>query len=73
MYKSSTLMLMITGISVGLNSVSDYWKAKRAFISVFKTMRNQSLIPSFYHNQGKIFPDNLRGKIEFRNVTFIIK
>jgi ABC-type multidrug transport system fused ATPase/permease subunit len=71
MFTASTLMMMITGISVGLNGVSDYPKAKRAFISVFKTMRTESLIPPFLKdNEGKIVPQNLRGKIEFRNVTF---
>ena len=71
MFTTSTLMMMITGISVGLNGVSDYPKAKRAFVSVFKTMRTESLIPPFLKdNEGKIVPENLRGKIEFRNVTF---
>ena len=71
MFTISTLMLMVTGISEGLNGISDYPKARNAFISVFKTMRTQSLIPPFYEdNQGKIAPDNLKGKIEFRNVTF---
>ena len=71
MHTSSTLMMMITGISVGLNGISDYPKAKRAFISVFQTMETPSLIPPFKRdNEGKIVPENLRGKIEFRNVTF---
>ena len=71
MYVSCSLVMMIAGISVGLNGISDYPKAKRAFISVFKTMRTESLIPPFYKdNLGKIEPDNLKGKIEFRNVTF---
>ena len=71
MFTASTLMMMITGISVGLNGISDYPKAKRAFISVFKTMRTESLIPPFLKdNEGKIEPKDLRGKIEFRNVTF---
>ena len=71
MYASCSLVMMIAGISVGLNGISDYPKAKRAFISVFKTMRIPSLIPPFLQdNQGKIEPTNLRGKIEFRNVTF---
>jgi ABC-type multidrug transport system fused ATPase/permease subunit len=62
---------MIAGLSVGLNGISDYPKAKRAFISVFKTMRTKSLIPPFLRdNQGKIEPENMKGKIEFRNVTF---
>ena len=71
MYTTATLMMMIVGVSVGLNGVSDYPKAKRAFISVFKIMRTPSLIPPFLKdNEGKIVPENLRGKIEFRNVTF---
>jgi len=70
-YSISSLVMMIAGISVGLNGISDYPKAKKAFISVFKTMRTQSLIPPFLKdNLGKIEPENLRGKIEFRNVTF---
>ena len=71
MYTSCSLVMMIAGISVGLNGISDYPKAKKAFISVFQTMRIPSLIPPFLQdNQGKIEPTNLRGKIEFRNVTF---
>ena len=71
MFASCSLVMMVAGISVGLNGISDYPKAKRAFISVFKTMRTKSFIPPFLRdNMGKIEPDNLRGKIEFRNVTF---
>ena len=71
MYAACTLFMMVAGLSVGLNGISDYPKAKRAFISVFKTMRTQSLIPPFLRdNQGKIEPENMQGKIEFRNVTF---
>ena len=47
MYASCSLVMMIAGISVGLNGISDYPKAKRAFISVFKTMKTKSLIPPF--------------------------
>ena len=65
------LMLMVAGISEGLNGISDYPKAKAAFISLFKIIRTNSLIPPFYEdNRGKIEQDNLKGKIEFRNVTF---
>ena len=71
MYACCSLFMMIAGLSVGLNGISDYPKAKRAFISVFKTMRTKSLIPPFLRdNQGKIEPENMKGKIEFRNVTF---
>ena len=65
------LMLMVAGISEGLNGISDYPKAKEAFISLFKIIRTKSLIPPFAQdNKGKIIPDKLEGKIEFRNVTF---
>ena len=54
-----------------LNGISDYPKAKQAFISVFQTMKTESLIPPFYEdNKGKINPENIKGKIEFKNVTF---
>ena len=65
------LMLMVAGISEGLNGISDYPKAKAAFISLFKIIRTNSLIPPFYEdNRGKIEPEKLKGKIEFKNVTF---
>ena len=71
LYTVAPLLLMIVGISEGLNGISDYPKAKNAFISVFKTMETESLIPPFLEdNQGKIIPENLKVKIEFRNVTF---
>ena len=71
MHTISPLLLMVVGISEGLNGIGDFPKAKSAFISIFKTMKTPSLIPPFYNdNQGKIIPQNLKGKIEFRNVTF---
>ena len=71
MFTIAPLMLMTAGISEGLNGVGEFPKAKDAFISVFKTMQTKSLIPPFYQdNEGKIIPDNIKGKIEFRNVTF---
>ena len=64
-------MLMVAGISEGLNGISDYPKAKAAFISLFKIIRTNSLIPPFYEdNRGKIEPEKLKGKIEFKNVYF---
>ena len=63
--------MMIAGISVGLNDISDYPKEKKAFISVFKTMRTERLsLPFYKDNLGKIEPENLKGKIEIKNVTF---
>ena len=71
LFTIAPIMLMVAGISEGLNGISDYPKAKEAFISVFQTMKTESLIPPFYEdNKGKIVPENIRGKIEFRNVTF---
>ncbi len=71
LYTLAPLLLMVVGISEGLNGIGDFPKAKNAFISIFKTMETQSLIPPFYKdNEGKIVPQNLKGKIEFRNVSF---
>ena len=71
MFTIAPLLLMVVGISEGLNGIGDYPKAKNAFISVFKTIETKSLIPPFLKdNEGKIVPDNIKGKIEFRNVTF---
>jgi ATP-binding cassette subfamily B (MDR/TAP) protein 1 len=71
LFSISPLIMMLAGISVGLNGVTGYPKAKKAFISLFQTMRTKSLIQPFLEdNKGKIEPGNLRGKIEFRNVTF---
>ena len=63
--------MIIADISVGVNGISEYPKEKRAFISVFKTMRTPNLNPSFLRdNFGKIESAILRGKIEFRDVSF---
>ena len=65
------VMTMSQGISQGLVGVSEYTKAKKAFSSVFSTMDTKTLIdPSEEGNKGKITPENLKGKIEFKNVTF---
>ena len=71
LFTVAPIMLMVAGISEGLNGISDYPKAKQAFISVFQTMRTETLIPPFLQdNEGKIIPENIKGKIEFKNVTF---
>ena len=65
------VITMSQGISQGLVGVSEYTKAKKAFSSVFSTMDTKTLIdPSEEGNKGKITPENLKGKIEFKNVTF---
>ena len=71
LFTVAPIMLMVAGISEGLNGISDYPKAKQAFISVFQTMRTETLIPPFLQdNEGQIIPENIKGKIEFKNVTF---
>ena len=71
MFTVAPLLLMIVGISEGLNGIGDYPKARNTFISVFKTIETKSLIPPFLKdNEGKIVPENIKGKVEFRNVTF---
>ncbi len=65
------VMTMTNGISQGLHGVTDYGKAKKSFASVFKTIDTTSEINAFEEaNRGKISADKLKGKIEFKNVTF---
>ena len=46
-------------------------KAKTAFRSIYSTLETKSLIPPFKRdNISKISANNIRGKIEFRNVYF---
>ena len=46
-------------------------KAKTAFKSIYSTLETKSLIPPFKRdNISKISANNIRGKIEFRNVYF---
>ena len=67
----ASLLLMTAGIANGLNGVSDYSKAKKAFASVFHILDTESELNPFLEAQkGKMEPDDLKGKIEFRNVTF---
>jgi ABC-type multidrug transport system fused ATPase/permease subunit len=67
----ASLLLMTAGIANGLHGVSDYPKAKKAFASVFKTLDTESKLSPFKSaQQGKTLPDDIKGKIEFRHVTF---
>jgi ATP-binding cassette subfamily B (MDR/TAP) protein 1 len=62
---------MTNGISQGLHGVADYGKAKKSFASVFRTIDTPSEINAFEEvNKGKISAENIKGKIEFKNVTF---
>ena len=64
-------MIMTMGISDGLNGISDYSKAKNAFSSIFTILDAKTELDPFKEaNEGKIEPNNIKGKIEFRNVNF---
>ena len=67
----NTLMSSTDGISDSLHGIGDYPKAKLSFKSIFKIMNTPSEINAFeYANKNKQFPENFKGKIEFKNVTF---
>ena len=51
--------------------MGDSQKAKLAFKSLFDTLDTEVKIPPFYNNnQYKISPENIKGKIEFKDVAF---
>ena len=67
----NTCMMMTQGIAQGLAGVSEYSKAQKAFKSVYSTLDTKTLIdPTPEGNEKKVPPDNLKGKIEFKKVTF---
>ena len=67
----NVVIMLSNGISNNLIGITEYSKAKKAFISVFNTMETKTLIDtSVKANEGKKTAANLRGKIEFKNVTF---
>ena len=58
-------------ITITLRNMGDSQKAKLAYKSVFDTLDTEVKISPFYNNNWyKISPDNIKGKIEFKNVTF---
>ena len=67
----TVVMMMTAGITNGLNGISDYSKARDAFISIYDVLDIESEINPFEkENKNKIQPDNIKGKIEFKNVSF---
>ena len=59
------------GISQGMGNIGDLKKAKVAFKSLYSTLDTESKISAFKKdNIGKVSPENIKGKIEFRNVYF---
>ena len=66
-----TLMSYIEGTDVSIRGLSDYSKLKVAYKSIYKILNTESEINAFEDaNKDKLFPTELKGKIEFKNVTF---
>ena len=65
------LILMVSSISNGLRGIFDINTAKNSFKSIFSLL---NIINAIDHtpegNEGKIMPDKLEGKIEFKGVYF---
>ena len=59
------------GIGNGLAQMGDTKKANIAFKSIYSTLDTKSLINPFkVENEGKLSAQNIKGKIELRNVYF---
>ena len=66
-----TLMSYIQGTDINIKGFSDYSKVKVAFKSIFRIFNTPSEINAFEEfNKDKISPKNIKGKIEFKNVSF---
>jgi ATP-binding cassette subfamily B (MDR/TAP) protein 1 len=67
----NVVMTAAGGISQGMGNIGDLKKAKIAFKSLYSTLDTESKISAFKKdNIGKVSPENIKGKIEFRNVYF---
>ena len=67
----NVVMTAASGIGQGMGNIGDIKKAKIAFKSLYSTIDTESKISPFkYDNEGKISPENIKGKIEFKNVFF---
>ena len=65
------LNLMTRGITNGIRGVFDIKIAKSSFISIFNILNEKSKIDHTQKgNIKKIFPNDIQGKIEFKNVYF---
>ena len=59
------------GISNGMGNLGNLKKASVAFKSIYSTLDTPTLInPYKRDNEGKISPENIKGKIELRHVYF---
>ena len=62
---------MSTGLSNGLRGIADFSKAKKSCSSVFRILNTKTEINAFENvNEGKKLANDLKGKIEFKNVSF---
>ena len=67
----NVVMTAASGIAQGMGNIGDLKKAKIAFKSLYSTLDTESKISAFKKdNIGKVSPENIKGKIEFRNVYF---
>ena len=65
------LNLMTSGISNGIRGIFDIKIAKSSFASIFTLLKTKTQIDhTTKGNQNKINPENIKGKIEFKNVYF---
>ena len=67
----NVVMTAASGIGQGIGNIGDIKKANIAFKSIYSTLDIQSKISAFREdNEGKKSPENLKGRIEFKNVYF---
>ena len=67
----NVVMTAASGVGQGMGNIGDLKKAKIAFKSLYSTLDIESKISAFKKdNEGKRSPENIKGKIEFKNVYF---
>ena len=65
------LILMTSSIYNGIRGIFDIKIVKSSFKSIFTLLNTENKIDNTPElNEGKILPDNLKGKIQFKNVYF---
>jgi ABC-type multidrug transport system fused ATPase/permease subunit len=65
------IIYTIEGISNALLGIGDYEKISNSYDSIYKTLNLKSEInPLEYANQGKTSAINIKGEIEFKDVSF---
>ena len=68
---SSVIMLLTNGLSDNVMGLSNFGKAKNAFHSCFSILDTPTHIdPTPEANDNKVKATNVKGRIEFKNVTF---